>query len=138
LNLSKVRNPVQTGRNGCPPCPNLLVLSAGRWRVSRDPAAPPGDAGPWAQALVGRGGRVFVWDRHRLGVEAFSLFTAGRLRELLGWRSLRERGGPRWVFSFHADLLETVATIIRAPRRHRRRPAHAGEVRPMSPRRENI
>jgi hypothetical protein len=47
--------------NALPPCPDLQALCDGRYRLSRDPTASPGDNDPWLQVLVGRYGEIYPY-----------------------------------------------------------------------------
>jgi hypothetical protein len=100
--------------NNQPACPDLAALSAGRWRVSRDPVAPAGDTSPWAQVLVGRFGEVYPHDRDRLAVEVWddhiAPLVAAALRGKLPW----QRGDGSFCYIFPADQLPAVAQVIQA------------------------
>jgi hypothetical protein len=115
-------------------CPDLRALCAGRWRVSRDPVAAPGDLSPHAQILVGRFGEVYPHDRGRLIVEvydgAIALLIAGALGGRLPW----QRGAGAFAYIFPADDLEAVARVIQPRRvRHLPQPAPGHQGGPRSP-----
>jgi hypothetical protein len=101
-------------------CPNLLALCAGRWRVSRDPVAPPSDTSPYAQVLVGRLGEVYAVDRDRLAVECWDGHVALLIATALGGKLPWQRGEGLFCYLFPPDQLPTVAEVI-GPRKVRPR-----------------
>jgi hypothetical protein len=107
-----------------PDCPNLLALCAGKWRVSRDPVALPGDSSAYAQVLVGRLGEIYAVGRDRLAVECWDGHVALLVATALGGRLPWQRGQGMFCYLFPTSELEAVAQVIQ-PRRARHLPQPA-------------
>jgi hypothetical protein len=104
------------------PCPNLLQLAGGRYKVTFDPAydsfnVPRAKLDPWMMTLRGRHGEIYPWGDGKLAVFATPALAV-HLQAIPGL-TLWTDGSDGKTFTFPVSALDAVALVIR-PRKRRR------------------